>query len=169
MDSRPASRVALMSIQPRFAQAILSGDKRVEFRKRRLAHDIKTVLIYETAPSQRIVGRFAVAGTVEATPTALWRQFGSVGGISRRELLGYYAGHERAVALVIQNAERYKRPIPLGGLRASPTVPQSFSYLPASSLEELASMQPASSVGVFANLVGGLGQALRRVRQGVLP
>ena len=36
------------------------------------AADIHTVLIYESAPTQRIVGQFSIAHTVEASPAARW-------------------------------------------------------------------------------------------------
>ena len=39
-----------MSIHPVYANAILTGDKKVEFRKRRLAADVTHVLVYATAP-----------------------------------------------------------------------------------------------------------------------
>ena len=135
-----------MAIQPRFAQAILSGSKNVEFRKRRVADDVKTVLIYETSPTQRIVGRFNVKRIVEKSPIALWREFGSVGGISRRDYLDYFAGHSQAVALVVENPEVYDYPIRLSQLAGPPAVPQSFTYLPASILTEVESWQGVSHV-----------------------
>ena len=57
LASQPDRRIALMSIRPQFAAAILDGSKRVEFRKRPLAADIGTVVIYATKP----VGAEAVA------------------------------------------------------------------------------------------------------------
>ena len=109
-----------MAIHPRFAHAILSGEKTVEFRKRRLAEDVDTVLIYESAPTQRIVGRFTIAQTVEGTPRTLWRDFGSVGGIPRVDFFTYYAGHNRAVGFVVADRKRYDCPVALGELRACP-------------------------------------------------
>ena len=156
-----------MAIQPRFAQAILTGDKQIEFRKRRLADDIGTVLIYESAPTQRIVGRFTIARAVEATPATLWRKFGAVGGIPRAEFFGYYAGHERAVGLVVEDTERYQCTIALRELSTCPTVPQSFVYLPSSTLEEIASLQPAAAVISLSGFVGRLLEAPGRVLAGV--
>lgn len=156
-----------MAIQPRFAQAILSGDKHVEFRKRQLANDIATVLIYESAPTQQIVGRFTIARTVQATPATLWREFGAVGGIPRGDFFGYYAGHQRAVGLVVEDTERYQRPVALRELSTCPAVPQSFVYLPASTKEEITSLQPAAAVISLPGFVGRLLQAPGRVLAGV--
>lgn len=130
-----------MAIQPAYAQAILDGSKLVEFRKRRLAADIDTVLIYESAPTKRIVGHFTIERTELATPRGLWRSFGSVGSIAQADYLTYYRDSERAVGIVISQVERYTHPVALTELSARPAVPQSFSYLPASALTEVQSLQ----------------------------
>lgn len=148
MDSRPARRVALMAIQPCYAQAILDGTKRVEFRKRRLASDIDTVLIYESAPTKSIVGHFTIERTELATPQALWKSFGSVGSIARADYLAYYGDNERAVGLVISSAERYTHPVALDALSEHPAVPQSFSYLPWSALQQAQSLQVVDSAWI---------------------
>jgi predicted transcriptional regulator len=156
-----------MAIQPRFSQAILAGEKKVEFRKRRLASDITTVLIYESAPTQRIVGRFTIADTVEGRPAELWRRFGAVGGIPRREFLEYYSGNTRAVGFVVGDVQRYHRPVALPALTVCPAVPQSFAYLPAAIVREISNLQPATAA---SSLPGVLGRVLRvpgRVLAGV--
>ncbi len=130
-----------MAIQPPYAQAILDGTKLVEFRKRRLAADIDTVLVYESAPTKRIVGHFTIERTESGTPQDLWRTFGSVGCIAREDYLAYYAQSERAVGLVVKHVERYEYPVALAELRDHPAVPQSFSYLPFSALAEARALQ----------------------------
>ena len=61
-----------MAIQPGYAEAILAGVKTVEFRKRLLAPDIETVLVYETSPTKAIVGSFAVKCMEVASPEVIW-------------------------------------------------------------------------------------------------
>ncbi|MGL5823705.1 MAG: hypothetical protein ACRCYU_02530 [Nocardioides sp.] len=137
-----------MAIQPTYAQAILEGSKLVEFRKRRLAADVDTVLIYESAPTKRIVGHFTIERTELATPRGLWKSFGSVGSIAQVDYLAYYGDSERAVGLVISKVERYQNPIALAELSDRPAVPQSFSYLPASALAEVQSLQVVDSAWI---------------------
>ena len=127
-----------MAIQPRYAQAILGGSKLVEFRKRPLAPDIHTVIIYQSSPMQMIVGTFEVANVVLASPRQLWRRFGEIGGISRADLLTYYGDADRGVALLIGSARRFSRPVALTTLSPPPAVPQSFSYLPGNLLSQAA-------------------------------
>lgn len=120
-----------MAIHPHYAEAILRGTKHVEFRKRRLAHDIRRVIIYATSPVQQVVGEFSIREIVVDHPDSIWERFGDVGEIDRASFGAYYANTEQAVALVVGDAKRYAKPQPLRELANSPSVPQSFSYLPA--------------------------------------
>src|SRR5690606_10028124 len=81
MDQRTCRRQALMSIRPPYAAAILDGTKLVEFRKRRLASDIDTVVIYMTSPVMAVVGHFTVTEQVTGSPSELWARFEEVAGI----------------------------------------------------------------------------------------
>lgn len=80
-----AGRVALMSIHPRYAWAILEGRKTVEFRKRRLADDVTHVVIYSTVPDRAVVGYFTVEGQETSTPASLWGQFHDRGVIDESD------------------------------------------------------------------------------------
>lgn len=125
-----SDRVALMAIQPIYAQAILAGRKRVEFRKRALAADVDTVVIYETSPTRQVIGEFTVTGTVIDTPRRLWRRFRDVAGISACDYAKYFEGQVSAVALRIAKTRRYEAPLALDDLHPRPGTPQSFIYLP---------------------------------------
>lgn len=131
MGAKPAGRVALMSIHERWAEAIVDGRKRVEFRKRRLAEDIRTVLIYATAPSSQVIGQFTVGRMVTDTPARIWAQFGHLGVIEEEAFFSYYGNAPTAVAIVVADAERFATPLGLGKFDPQPAVPQSFAYLPA--------------------------------------
>ena len=129
MDSPSARRVALMSIHPGYAEAILSGRKRAEFRKRPLAEDVRIVLIYATAPVSAIVGWFTVRYTLRAAPEDIWRQLHSVGEICWHDFVNYYSGHDLGIALLVGEVGRLARPVPLSGVNPSPATPQSFNYI----------------------------------------
>jgi len=136
-----------MAIHPQYAQAILAGDKTVEFRKRALAPDVDTVLIYETAPTRRVVGMFNVDDTVRLTPSRLWRRFGSAGSIARPDFMNYYDTHRMAVGLVVGTVVRLAVPVSLSDLRPRPSVPQSFSYLPSTVLDQIEAIQARRPAG----------------------
>lgn len=128
MGTAATERVAVMAIHPRYADAILRGNKLVEFRKRKLADDITTVLIYATAPVQKVVGEFSIKRTVIDEPATIWASFGDVGVIDETSFATYYASSAQAVALVVDRAIRYKRPHALSELEAK-SIPQSFYYV----------------------------------------
>ena len=134
-----SKRFALMSIHPKYANAILDGSKRVEFRKRRLPDDIDRVVIYATSPIKAVVGEFMVREQVTNTPSALWREFGNYGvGVSRDALMvyfedfrGYFAGRQnesRGTAIVIASPITYDEPRPLADYGIVHP-PQSWRYL----------------------------------------
>lgn len=129
MATSHGDRVALMAIHPIHAQAILDGSKKVEFRKRPLAADVGTVVIYETSPTQRIIGEFTVDTTVTDTPGRVWRRFRHVAGISAGDYAAYFEGQDTAVALCVGSVRKYDRPLLLDELDPRPGTPQSFVYV----------------------------------------
>lgn len=131
-------RVALMSIHPGYAEAIVSGRKRAEFRKRALAADVDVVLIYATAPVKAIIGWFTVCGTVRTTPEDIWRRLHPVGGVSQAAFAAYYSGCDKAVALLVGEAGPLTEPVALSELDPSPATPQSFNYVSYNILAQVA-------------------------------
>lgn len=135
MDQESTGRIGLMAIQPEFSQAILAGTKRVEFRKRALADDIEHVLIYESSPTQRVVGAFKIDCAVKASPADLWREYGRVGSIDETRFAAYYGDTISGVALLLSDVQTFDAPLTLDELPSQPSIPQSFVYLPARDLE----------------------------------
>ena len=118
-----------MSIHPQYADAILAGTKRVEFRKRRLAPDVSTVVIYATQPVGRIVGTFEVLGHDVAPPAELWDRHGTHAGISLTGYDEYYAQTPAAVGILIGSVQQLSQPRQVTDLPGVSRPPQSFSYL----------------------------------------
>jgi predicted transcriptional regulator len=114
----------LMSIRPVYAEAILSGAKTVELRRRRPSFGLgTTVLIYATSPEQRIRGVFEVDGIIEDTPAAIWETIAHRAGVERATFDAYFAGARTAFAIEIVNARRVRpTPIPI-------RPPQSYQFL----------------------------------------
>lgn len=118
-----------MAIHPHHADAILAGHKKVEFRKRPLAAEVSTVVIYATSPIKAIVGEFSVGGSLTGVPPDVWASVGSSGAIDKNRFDAYYASAPAAIAIRVRAAKRYSTPVPLQAIAPSPAVPQSFSYL----------------------------------------
>jgi predicted transcriptional regulator len=125
----------LISLAPRHAENILSGHKQVELRRRTM-HVVPgtTVWLYVKLPVGSIVGRVRIGAIHESSPAALWRRFGVVSGLCRKEFFDYFNGVAAGVALVLENAERLHRSLSLDvlrGLAAGFQPPQFFARLGA--------------------------------------
>lgn len=134
-----------MSIRPEFADAILSGEKVVEFRKRPVAEDVSHVLIYATMPVGSLLGWFAVRGQKTMSPKGLWSTYCAVGGISKSRFFEYYDQREHGTGILVETAGRFPEPIPLADLGTSLRPPQSFQYLTAAQADiffEMVRTQP---------------------------
>lgn len=125
-----------MSIHPEYAEAILAGRKKVEFRKRPLASDVDVVVVYATQPVGAVVGTFTLDGADIDTPAGLWSRHGHHGGIDRPAYDAYFQDRSSAVALRVAHARRLCEPVPLATVGAS-AAPQSFQYLPVTALNAL--------------------------------
>lgn len=127
VEATPAS-IALISIHPHFADAILEGRKRVEFRKVAFKRTITHVLLYATSPVQQIIGCARVDEIDECSPTELWRRYHEVGGIDRGAFFDYFGGRSLGFALKVREPRRLRRPVRLSELREATAPPQSFKY-----------------------------------------
>jgi predicted transcriptional regulator len=128
MVDRPPRRLALLSIHPEYAEALVSGHKTVEFRKRALAADVTHVAIYATMPVGRIVGVFSVKDQVIDTPHALWSKFRAVAGISQDKFVAYYEGHATGVGIQVDEMVRLQNWITLEDAFGISRPPQSIQY-----------------------------------------
>ena len=115
-----------MSIQPSYADAILSGTKSVELRCRRpRAAQGTPVVVYASAEVGRIVGVFEIAGILNDTPTGLWRRVRERAAIDKPAYDAYFAGVDVAHAIEVANPRHVSslpppwRPQP-GWLRLDP-------------------------------------------------
>lgn len=130
MASAPTGRVVLMSIHPEFADAIMRGDKTVEFRRRPIGSDVTHVIVYATAPVSAVVAAFSVAGQEVDTPGRLWRKFSRVAGISRRRFFDYYEERETGAGIRVGDVFIPDAPLKLAESLGVSRPPQSYQYIP---------------------------------------
>jgi predicted transcriptional regulator len=120
----------LLSIKPEFAEKILSGEKKYEFRKiLPKAQNIKIIVIYASRPTGKVVGEFEIAQIISDTPKKIWSQTKESAGISRRYFDEYFSGKALAHAIQIKSVKRYARPRALSTILPNGIAPQSFCYI----------------------------------------
>lgn len=129
MASNSAERIVLLPIRPRFARSIMTGEKKVEFRKVRFRNEVSHVVVYASSPIQKILGYFEVSYMDQGSPKELWTRYNVEGKIFQDEFEAYYASSTRAIAIGIGNIYPLRNPVPLRRLGQSLTAPQGFMYL----------------------------------------
>ena len=106
----------LMSIRPKYAEKIMKGEKKVEFRRICFGNDIKRVYIYSSSPKKKIVGYFEVDQIIKASPAELWQRFHEMGGIDFNNYGKYFKQKDYGYAILIKKAVRLRKEISLSDL-----------------------------------------------------
>lgn len=120
----------LLSIKPEFAEKILNGTKRYEFRKQNFSKNVETVVIYATKPVGKIVGEFKLKAVLEGAPEQIWQQTEKFSGIHKSFFDVYYRNCKKAYALQTEDVVRYAEPLEPKDFMADFVAPQSYRYIP---------------------------------------
>jgi|ERR1043165_4845656 predicted transcriptional regulator len=127
----------LLSIKPEFAEAILCGEKKFEFRKVMFQRPgIERVIIYASDPTQKVVGEFEIEEVIHGSPGRVWEMAGSEGGVSKTFFSSYYGQRKVAYALKIRSTKKYRTPLELSRFHGNIRPPQSFVYLASSQMPQ---------------------------------
>lgn len=120
----------LLSIKPEYAQSILDGSKRFEFRKR-IHRDtsVSTIVIYATKPVGQVIGEFTIGRILSERPDLLWEKTKEFSGITHNFFTDYFQGKDVAHAIEVKRVKRYKRPRPIQDFLPSGVPPQSYAYI----------------------------------------
>ena len=120
----------LLSIKPEFAERILNGSKRFEFRKRiHVNEQVRTIVIYATKPVGKVVGEFSIERVHAAAPAVLWGQTKEGSGIPHAFFVDYFHGKPIGYAIEVKKAKRYAQPKDLADVLPSGIAPQSYAYV----------------------------------------
>ncbi|MGI2336100.1 MAG: ASCH domain-containing protein [Dehalogenimonas sp.] len=119
----------LLSIKPEYAEKIFDGSKTYEYRRAIFdAERVTTVVVYASAPVQRVIGEFEIEHIIQDEPRTLWERTGAHGGISQEGFQQYFSDKANGYAIKVKEAKRYKVPAKLESFSIS-FPPQSFTYL----------------------------------------
>jgi len=132
-NSKPSSDCrnrthALLSIRPRFVASILRGEKRYEFRRSVFSREVDVVVIYATAPIQRVVAEFDVVSVMTAPLAVIWSRTRKYAGVDKATFYAYFNGLDHANAIAIGEVRVYDPPFSLSD-KLDVRPPQSFVYL----------------------------------------
>ncbi len=118
----------LLSIHSEYANLILVGDKKYEYRKRLPQKHVDKIIIYSTSPEKKVIGEVEVTAILSIEKTNLWEKTKNYAGISKEKYMKYFSNYNIANAYVLGNVIKFDPPKTLAdyGLK---TAPQSFIYL----------------------------------------
>jgi predicted transcriptional regulator len=119
----------LLSIKPCYAERILEGEKKYEFRRRIFRKDVESIYIYSTSPVRRVVGMLRIEKILEGTVEMIWEECSSDAGLSREEYFCYFENKEKAFAIKIKEVQAFDEPIDPYVVYQDFVPPQSFCYV----------------------------------------
>lgn len=121
--------LVILSIKPKFADAIVNKEKTVEFRKAGFPKKADTVIIYSSNHVARIIGWFKIRNIVSLDPESAWRRYQKQGAIPKDKFDRYYRGAKEAVCIEIGEIHKIKPPIDPYITIKDFIPPQSFRYM----------------------------------------
>jgi len=119
----------IISIKPAYADMILDGRKKYEFRKCSFAKRVDKVFIYSTKPVKEITGYFTFDEVLRGKKSEIWDLCSEFGGMSECDFFEYFDGKSVAYAMKIEKVYRLENPInPYCSIKEF-KAPRSFVYL----------------------------------------
>lgn len=118
----------LLSIKPEYANRILTGEKKFEYRKRLSQEPVDRIIVYSTDPIKKVIGEVSVVGTITKSPTRLWEDTKMESGITRSKYRLYFRGCKQAHAYQLGDVRIYTPPKELAEFGVV-QAPQSFVYI----------------------------------------
>lgn len=122
----------LLSIKPEYAEKILQGEKKYEFRRTIFKNPlVKTVVIYASSPIRKVVGEFEIDYILSLDISSLWKKTMHYSGINEDFFAQYFQGKKVGHAIKVKKVKRYRKSLELDDYDIK-YPPQSYLYLEAS-------------------------------------
>lgn len=118
----------LISINPEYAEKILNGTKKYEYRKIKCKKNIDKIIIYSTFPVMKVVGEAKVEEILEDTPENIWNKTKKYSGVNKDFYKKYFNNKEKAIAYKLKDVKKYNVPKDLFSYGIK-NAPQSFVYI----------------------------------------
>lgn len=119
----------LLSIFKEYADKIISGEKRFEFRKKIPRENISHIVFHTTAPDSQIVCIAEVKQILADTPQNLWKKTAIFSGVKKDFFFSYFKGAKIGYAYELKCVYKMKSCLKLDAPNIALTPPQSFKYI----------------------------------------
>jgi predicted transcriptional regulator len=119
----------LLSIKPKYAELILEGEKKYEFRRSIFKNpSVKKVVIYASSPISKVVGEFEIEDILSLNLAELWKHTMEHSGIDKEFYDSYFLGKDIGHAIKVKSVKRYSKHKELKDFDIN-YAPQSFAYI----------------------------------------
>lgn len=119
----------LMSIKPKYVNAIFDKTKKFEFRRNIPKKNVESIIIYATKPIGKIVGEFNIDRIIIDNPKELWNKTKDYSGINEKDFFKYFKDKDIGYTIKIGELLKYKEEIEPTEIIPNFKAPQSFMYL----------------------------------------
>ena len=119
----------ILSIKPKFAELILNGKKRYEYRKVVFKQPVSRIYLYASYPVCRIVGEFSPEDIISGAPVIVWSKTKEYSGIDQEYFEQYFQNKRSAYAIQVKAVKRYQSQIDPRQVIPDFRAPQSFCYI----------------------------------------
>lgn len=127
-------KIILLSIHPKFADLIIAGKKKYEYRKVMPSETVSHIVLYCTSPIRKVVAVVEVVEELTDTPAKLWKKTSKGGAITKKHFAFYFNGKTYANAFKLGKVTLFDKPMTLAELYVANS-PQSFRYLSSSQID----------------------------------
>ena len=129
-SQQATGRAVLLSIKPKYADLILAGTKTVELRRSWPSNDVGVMVIYSSAPVQRLTGIALVTEIKECSLEELWAVAQAHGGgVTYEELLEYIDKKKLSYGVMLGRVMPAEVSVDPRNLFPTFTPPQGFLYI----------------------------------------
>jgi len=118
-----------MPIKPIYADRIVNGEKKFEYRRTMINENLSHIIIYSSSPIKNIVAIAKVVKVHWGSPYGIWESTKHAAGISRKEYRKYFKGAKNACAIELGFIYKLKIEVKPSEIDDNFKVPQSYLYV----------------------------------------
>ncbi len=121
----------ILSIKPKYAEKILSKEKKMELRRKlwNQKRIIKKAYIYVSSPTKKLVGFIEIESVFKDRIEFIWLYSKNFSCLSKREFDQYFLGCSHGSVIVIKTVKNFKNPIDPKEIILDFKPPQNFCYV----------------------------------------
>ncbi len=122
-------RDIVISIKPVYVNKILSGAKKVEFRKKPIKNteNINNVFIYSTRPDKKVRAIVKIIGVDFGDINKMYQKYKTIGGICKEDFFDYFGHKKNGYVYKIEVIKKID--LKLSDITNKKTPPQFYYYI----------------------------------------